>query len=96
MPKKPGLQGQPANASLTEIADEPHPHSLTNSEILFLYSLIYGGTYENTAGITPAMLTDNINSKLFDRFSDMVLVEDGGRVDIIEDYIEELKGIIGR
>ncbi len=41
-----------------------------------------------------SVLADGINEKLFDRFGDTVLVFDGEEVRLVEDYQEELKGMV--
>ncbi len=38
---------------------------------------------------------DSVNEKLYDSFGDIVMETDGTSVNLIDDYIEDLKGIIG-
>ena len=40
------------------------------------------------------MLVDGINDQLYDRFADTVLLWDGDRPAVIEDYLDELKGLV--
>ena len=42
----------------------------------------------------PSLLADSVNEKLFDIFGDTVLELSGGVPEVIEDYTEELKGLI--
>ena len=59
--------------------------------------LVKGGADpEKTARDSGIMLTvaiDEINERLFDTFSDTVIIFDGDTPEIIEDYKEELKGM---
>ena len=41
-----------------------------------------------------SVLADGINEKLFDLFSDTVLLLNGDSAELIEDYTEELKEIV--
>ena len=43
-----------------------------------------------------SVLVDTINERLFDLFGDTVIIDDGGELALIEDYKDELKGIIGK
>ena len=43
----------------------------------------------------PSLLADSINEQLFDSFGDTVIEFDGEDPQIIEDYAEELKGLLG-
>lgn len=70
---------------------------LSDTEYLFMKCLLYGGAYDNmlrSKGLMLSVMVDAINERLFDRFGDIVIVEAGGRPELISDYIEELKGII--
>ena len=71
---------------------------LTAVEYEFLRALLGGTDYRpllREAGAMASVTVDAINEKLFDRFGDTVLLFDGEAPELIEDYIEELKGIIG-
>lgn len=71
---------------------------LSEAETDFLRALISGGDYNEAARkamMMPSILADTINDKLFDTFSDTVLMFDGDEPVIIEDYLEELKNIAG-
>ena len=43
-----------------------------------------------------SVIVDCVNEKLFDLFGDTVIDFNGDVPELIEDYIEELKGIIGK
>ena len=65
---------------------------LDDNEYGFLHSLLYGGSFESR--IMPSILADSINEKLYDIFGDVVIIFEGDKPLIIEDYAEELKGMI--
>lgn len=70
---------------------------LSSAEYEFLKCLLYGKNYSDllkSNGLMLSVLVDSINEKLFDTFSDTVLIFDGDKPDLIEDYEEELKEII--
>ena len=90
-------------ADLTEATDidkEPAAESavsLEEHEREFLLCLIEGRSYETMLrerGIMLSVLTDGINEKLYEEFADTVMEYDGDRPVIVEDYLEELKGIV--
>ena len=77
---------EPAKAEAT--ADEPY--------LKVLKALLCGADPEKAARDSGIMLTvaiDEINERLFDTFSDTVIIFDGDTPEIIEDYKEELKGM---
>ena len=70
-------------------ADTP----LDEGEREFLKALLGGGDWSGTArkfGISPSMLADSVNEKLFDVFSDTVIDFDGDTPYIIEDYAGDI------
>ena len=70
---------------------------LNDFEYQFMKCLLYGRAYSDPArsnGMPLSVLIDAINGNLFDRFGDTVIIENGGRPELIEDYVEELKEII--
>lgn len=66
--------------------------SLDDNEYGFLHSLLYGGSFDSR--IMPSILADSVNEKLFDEFGDVVIIFEGDTPVIIEDYAEDLKGMI--
>ncbi|MCH3951184.1 MAG: TerB N-terminal domain-containing protein [Acidaminococcus sp.] len=71
------------------------PYGLSEDEYHFLQCLLYGRDWHwiTGKGLMASLLIDSINEKLYDEFSDTVLTEGDGP-ELIEDYIEELKGTI--
>ena len=70
---------------------------LDSNEYRFMQCLLYGGDAEGAAraaGTMPSLIADSVNEKLFDLFADTVIDFSGGVPEIIEDYAEELKGMI--
>lgn len=70
---------------------------LNTPEYEFLKTLLYGGDWRKAAESVqsmPSILADAVNEKLFDRFGDTVIDFSGDVPELIEDYIDELKGMI--
>ena len=65
---------------------------LDEEETAFLKALLYDGHYSGKG--MPSVLADSVNEKLFDMFGDIVIEFDGDMPAVIEDYADELKGII--
>lgn len=42
----------------------------------------------------PSVVAEQINEKLFDQFADTVILFDGDTPELIEDYADDLKGMI--
>ena len=42
-----------------------------------------------------SVLVDHINETLFDDFGDTVILFDGDQPELIEDYVEELRALLG-
>lgn len=80
----------PENSAMDDIP-------LNISEYEFLKTFLYGGDWRKTAesfNSMPSILADAVNEKLFDRFGDTVIDFSGDVPELIEDYIDELKGMI--
>lgn len=70
---------------------------LGDTEYRFMHGLLYGESYDGfikEKGMMLSVIADSINEKLFDIFGDTVITFEGDSPELIEDYIEELKGII--
>lgn len=70
---------------------------LNTPEYEFLKTLLYGGDWRKIAELVksmPSILADAVNEKLFDLFGDTVIDFSGDVPELIEDYIDELKGMI--
>ena len=78
-------------APAEELEDTP----LTKDEYRLLQSLLYGRDYGwvRSSGLMLSVLVDGINDKLYDIFSDSVLLGDDPP-ELIEDYIADLKEMI--
>lgn len=76
-------------------AEEPEDTPLTRDEYRLLQSLLYGRDYGwvRFSGLMLSVLVDGINDKLYDTFSDSVLLGDDPP-ELIEDYIADLKEMI--
>ena len=71
--------------------------NISEQEYHFLQCLLYGKTYAEfvkSKGLLLSVLVDSINDNLFDRFGDTVIMYNGDKPELTEDYIDELKGII--
>ncbi|HBJ16934.1 MAG TPA: hypothetical protein DDY90_04305 [Clostridiales bacterium] len=76
-------------------AEEPEDTPLTKDEYRLLQDLLYGRDYGwvRSSGLMLSVLVDGINDKLYDTFSDSVLLGDDPP-ELIEDYIADLKEMI--
>ena len=88
-------------ADAPEVADEgagrENGTNLSEAEYRFMQCLLYGKPYDGllrSQGLMLSVLVDAINEKLFETFGDTAIACDGEKPALIEDYIEELKGII--
>ena len=52
-----------------------------------------GAAAAKAGGRMLSVVIDAVNDKLFDRFGDTVIYDDGDRPAVYEDYEEELKGL---
>ena len=88
-------KAEPSEAPRTESADTL---GLSAEEYRLLQCLLYGRPYADwvrAAGRLVSVLVDAVNDTLFDRFADTVIGYDGDDPTVIEDYIEDLKGLVG-
>ena len=76
-------------------AEEPEDTPLTRDEYRLLQSLLYGRDYGwvRSSGLMLSVIVDGINDKLYDTFSDSVLLGDDPPK-LIEDYSADLKEMI--
>ncbi|MBR2283042.1 MAG: TerB N-terminal domain-containing protein [Ruminococcus sp.] len=71
---------------------------LDRAELDFLGALLCGGDWRAAArcgGAMPSLLADSINEKLFDTFGDTVISFDGDIPEIVGDYADELREMLG-
>ncbi|MGN0690976.1 MAG: TerB N-terminal domain-containing protein [Oscillospiraceae bacterium] len=79
----------------SDISDDASP--LDENENKFLRLMLSGGDFSAFASenhLMVSVLCDSINEKLFDMFGDTVIEYIGDEPSVIEDYEEELKGIV--
>ena len=72
---------------------------LNELECRFLRCLLNGescGELLKSAGAMASVLVDSINEKLLDHFGDTAVAYDGETPEPLEDYVDELKGIVGK
>lgn len=95
-------------AAENNMSDENNPHTendpqfenntpLSPEEYEFMCMMLYGGDYGaflRKKGIMLSVIADKVNEKLFDNFGDTVIEFEGETPLLIEDYREELKGMI--
>ena len=78
--------------------DEMHENSpLDNNEYEFVRRLLYGddwAAFIREKKLMLSVIADSVNEKLFDIFGDTVIEFSGDDPAVIEDYADELKGMI--
>ncbi len=98
------VEEEPEAPAAPELVPEPEQSvpedsglPLNGGELGYLRCLLYGGDANaaaKAAGSMPSLLADAINEKLFDLFGDTVIDLSGSEPGVIEDYTDELKGMI--
>ena len=71
---------------------------LSETERAFLHCLLEHHPYADLlrqGGVMLTVLVDHINETLFDDFGDTVILFDGDQPELIEDYVEELRALLG-
>lgn len=88
----------PVHEAETQNEINENSFSLNAEEQEFLRCLLDGKLHEFTSknNTMLSLLADSVNEKLFDNFADTVIIFDGYMPVIIEDYEDELKGMIGK
>ena len=72
----------------------PEPAGLTPGGVTLLHSLLYEAAPRVPAGEMLSVTAEGVNEALFDTFGDTVILFEGDTPALVEDYIEELKGMI--
>lgn len=88
---------EPAAPVAAEPAD--NEAGLEETEYKFLLCLLRGEPYEGLLrekGVMLSVLVDSINEKLYDLIGDTAILFEGERPEVLEDYMDELKGILER
>ncbi|MBR6007130.1 MAG: hypothetical protein IK064_05825, partial [Clostridia bacterium] len=81
-----------------DTADDPAVSSLNKGERALLECLVRRQDYGpalRSLGMLPSVAADGINEKLMERFGDIVIIDNGAEYEIIDDYLDELKGLLG-
>ena len=71
---------------------------LSETERAFLHCLLEHQPYADLlrqGSVMLSVLVDHINETLFDDFGDTVILFDGDQPELIEDYVEELRALLG-
>ena len=85
------------NAPEPETPPDDNLPELSEAERTVLRSLLLGESpqdYLRQKGLMLSVVAESINEKCFDLFSDTVLLFDGDEPEVIEDYADELKGML--
>ena len=80
-----------------ENPDITNETDLSDDEFKFTSMLVRDENYKEylkSRGIMLSVIIDSVNEKLYDIFGDTVIDFDGETPEIIEDYIDELKGLL--
>ena len=80
-----------------EMAIETYPFSLTKNEYILLQKVLNNEDYhvylkENK--LMDTIVVDGINEKLYDYFADIVVLLQQHKIEIVQDYLNELKGVL--
>lgn len=82
-----------------EPPEQENTAGLNDAEYRFMKCLLYGEPYEaflKSEGLMLSVLVDSVNDHFFETFGDTVIGYDGETPEVLEDYADELKGIIGK
>jgi hypothetical protein len=88
---------RPEKAAIFPDTAPENDTGLSDIENQFMRCLLYGHAYNDPAqskGRPLSVLVDAVNEKLFNRLGDTAIIETEGRLELIPDYVEELKEII--
>lgn len=98
------MQAKPDEATIPDQTPEDNKEpeqsglpELTEAEKALLVCLLNGEPYADKLrllGVLPSIAADSLNEKMMDLFGDTVAVDNGEKLELIEDYIEDLKGIV--
>ena len=79
-----------------ETVSAENEYGLSAAEYALLHALLYGGDWAavlRPCGVLASVAADAVNEKLFDIFGDTVIVFEDDDPVLLEDYIDELKGM---
>ena len=86
------------SAETDEVDSSDESSVLDADEAAFLILLIDGLDWQKflkTTRMMPSLIVDSVNDKLFEEFGDTVLEMRDGKPVVIEDYLEDLKRMLG-
>ena len=89
----------PIDAQTAPKQPEPAPAGLGAEEAEFLRLVLAGGDWKGYCAanmLLPSILADAVNEKLLDEIGDTVLEETDGGYAVIEDYLDDVKGLLGQ
>jgi hypothetical protein len=95
-PTAPEPEAAPARTTDVEI---PPPAGLTADELGFLRLLLDGGDWRGFCAarrLLPSLLADAVNEKLMEVCADTVIVGDETELAVLEDYAEEIRGLLSQ
>lgn len=96
-PAKPLSPVQPGKGTPAGDAPDPDaqqgPYGLTGAELAILRSLLEGAQ-PDFGTVSPDMAVDSINEKLFDLLEDTAIEFDSDGPQIVEDYLQDLRGAL--
>lgn len=90
------IDEKPSEILQKNISENTEKFGLNQAEFSVLNCLLYGGDYSQCArsnGLLLSVVIDSINEKLFDLLGDTAIAFDSDEPHILDDYIDELKGI---
>lgn len=93
---EPEKEEQKAEENRAEAFKTVNNTVLSGNEFYLLHCLLTGAEYKDTLrkkGLMVSVLVDSINEALFDEFGDTVIDFNGDTPKVIEDYLEDLKGL---
>lgn len=83
-----------------DASEHPHPTGLSDGERAYLIALIEGDAHLRASAVAEAarsedLLVDAINEALFDQMGDTVLEYGDAGPELIEDYLDDVKELLG-
>ncbi len=89
---------QPAPITAAPAAEPAPPAgpaaALDANALALLRQLLYGSPFSAPPGVLPSVLIDAINDAFFDEFGDTVIIYEGDAPVLLDDYTDELKGMV--
>ncbi|MCD8242007.1 MAG: hypothetical protein LUD73_06480 [Lachnospiraceae bacterium] len=88
-----------SSLSTTQVRNNTASHAcpLSGDELRFTQLLLYGGDLQSFLlenHLMASVLAETVNEQLYDEFDDTVIEFDGNTPVLVEDYLDDLKGMI--